>query len=73
MGEWQGIDNTKGEGVGEVSKEGYQEVKLETGGEWAPYHVFRSMLFDEIIQVSDDLIEKMILFISLVNKHSIGN
>jgi hypothetical protein len=35
----------------------YQEVKLETGGEWAPQHVFRSVPFDAIIRVGNDLVE----------------
>ena len=35
----------------------YQEVKSETGGEWAPQHVFRSVPFDAIIRVGNDLVE----------------
>jgi hypothetical protein len=35
----------------------YQEVKLETGGEWAPQHVFRSVPFDAILRVGNDLVE----------------
>lgn len=42
-----------------VKKSGavYREVKLETRGEWAPQHVFRSVPFDEIIRVGSDLVE----------------
>ena len=42
-----------------VKKSGavYREVKLETGGEWAPQHVFRSVSFEEIIRVGNDLVE----------------
>ena len=35
----------------------YQEVKLEAGGEWAPQHVFRSVPFDAIIRVGNELVE----------------
>jgi hypothetical protein len=37
----------------------YQEVKLEAGGEWAPQHVFRSVPFDAIIRVGNELVEIM--------------
>ena len=42
-----------------VKKSGavYWEAKLETGCEWAPQHVFWSVLFHEIIQVGSDLVE----------------
>ena len=35
----------------------YEDVQLETGGEWAPNHVFVSVPFDEIISVGDELVE----------------
>ena len=42
-----------------VKKSGavYQEVMLEIEGEWAPQHVFRSVPFDAIIRVGNDLVE----------------
>ena len=42
-----------------VKKSGavYQEVKLEIEGEWAPQHVFRSVPFDAILRVGNDLVE----------------
>jgi len=50
----------KGRGLARLAKMSgavYQEVKLETFGEWAPQHVFRSVLFDAILTVSNDLVE----------------
>ena len=42
-----------------VKKHGetYEEVQLETGGEWAPNHVFVSVPFDEIVSVGDELVD----------------
>lgn len=31
----------------------YEDVKLETGDEWGPNHVFTSVKFDEIVSVGD--------------------
>ena len=36
---------------GKKKRETYEEVQLETGGEWAPNHAFVSVPFDEIVSV----------------------
>ena len=39
----------------------YTEAKLETGGKWAPQHVFTCLMFDEIVRVGDENFRKVMI------------